>query len=347
MSKGRGEDSLSSAHAYDSGKGKRILIRLAKTLGIVALICSQAIATILWEHRDDVVLFLTIFQGIFIEALPFLVLGALASGFLAVYMKPDFLPRFLPRNPILGVLTGGLIGMIYPVCECGAVPVVRRLYQKGMTPAAGISFLLASPVLNIIVIFSTAQAFGWGEMVLARVIMCYLTAVVTGLVFSRLDPKDIVLPNVTSNPHDHTRMRWNDVPFWKAMALAGDEFMDMVRYLIVGALAATLAQVLIPQSFFLSWAKGPVLSVVALGTLAFTLSLCSNVDAFVALGFASFFAPGALLAFLVFGIHDIHQERDHVPKHVPTESDMAPGSGASCSQLVPCHPVQSALKKLK
>jgi uncharacterized membrane protein YraQ (UPF0718 family) len=292
---------LSATKEHDSGKGRRLWVSLARAAGIVALVCCQPIATALWEYRDKVALFLTIFQGIFIEALPFLLLGALASGFLAVYVKPEVLSRFLPRNRVLGVLAGGLIGMIYPVCECGAVPVVRRLYQKGMTPAAGISFLLASPVLNIIVIFSTAQAFGWGKMVVARVIMCYVTAVVTGLVFSRLAPGDILLPEVTANPHDHTRMRWNDVPFWKAMSLAGDEFMDMVRYLIIGALAATLAQVLIPQSFFLSWAKGPVLSVVAMATLAFTLSLCSNVDAFVALGFASFFAPGALLAFLVFG----------------------------------------------
>lgn len=292
---------MSTDQTPGSNEGKRRLSKLLTTAGIVALICSQGIATLLWEHRDKVASFLVIFQGIFIEALPFLLLGALASGFLAVCVKPEVLARFLPRSRVLGVLVGGLFGMIYPVCECGAVPVVRRLYQKGMTPSAGISFLLASPVLNMIVILSTAKAFGWGKMVLARVIMCYVTAVVTGLIFSRLNPADIVLPEVTANPHDHTRMRWNDVPFWKAMALAGDEFMDMVRYLIIGALAATLAQVLIPQSFFLSWAKGPVLSVVALATLAFTLSLCSNVDAFVALGFAGFFAPGALLAFLVFG----------------------------------------------
>ena len=45
----------------------------------------------------------------------------------------------------------------------------------------------------------------------------------------------------------------------------------------------------------------PTLSVLSLMLLAVVVSVCSSVDAFLALGFAAQITPGALLAFLVLG----------------------------------------------
>jgi uncharacterized membrane protein YraQ (UPF0718 family) len=47
--------------------------------------------------------------------------------------------------------------------------------------------------------------------------------------------------------------------------------------------------------------KGPLTSVFALMALAFVLSVCSTVDAFLALTFVNTFTGGAILGFLVFG----------------------------------------------
>jgi hypothetical protein len=108
--------------------------------------------------------FVTIFLGIFIEAAPFLLLGSLASGLIAEFVSADDIARLYPRNKILATGVGTLMGMAFPVCECGVVPVVRRLYQKGLPISAGIAFLLAAPVINPVVIASTYAAFGFSPI---------------------------------------------------------------------------------------------------------------------------------------------------------------------------------------
>jgi uncharacterized membrane protein YraQ (UPF0718 family) len=75
----------------------------------------------------------------------------------------------------------------------------------------------------------------------------------------------------------------------------------MGRYLVVGAMLAAGLQTFIPQSSLLAIGNGPVLSVLVMLALAVLLSICSTVDAFVALGFVGTFSFGSILSFLVFG----------------------------------------------
>ena len=252
--------------------------------------------------------FTTIFLGIFIEAAPFLLLGTLASGLVEVFISRERLQGLLPSNPVLGALSGGLMGLFFPVCECGVVPLTRRFIRKGMAPATGIAFMLASPVLNPIVIGSTYAAYGWGPMLYLRVGLSLLIAVATGLVFSlhsergKLLKQPIPLRKDGHAAHGHgTDMGPLGQRFQQALALAAEEFFEMGRYFIVGAMLAALLQTLVPQSSLLALGSGPVLSVLAMIALAVLLSICSTVDAFVSLAFVGSFTQGSILAFLVFG----------------------------------------------
>ena len=171
--------------------------KLLNALGILGLALLAVISVLLlqsWAARgfslDWAALsasfstFTTIFLGIFIEAAPFLLLGTLASGLVEVYFDKEAVQRALPRNPFMGALAGGLLGFAFPVCECGVVPLTRRFFHKGMSPATGIAFLLASPVLNPIVIASTYSAYGWGPVLWLRIGLSLLIAVSVGLVFA-------------------------------------------------------------------------------------------------------------------------------------------------------------------
>jgi uncharacterized protein len=89
------------------------------------------------------------------------------------------------RMPVaLQLPLSALGGLAFPVCECGSVPVARRLIARGMHPAAGLAFMLASPILNPIVLASTAIAYrGRGvalQMVAGRALLGLLLAVVAG-----------------------------------------------------------------------------------------------------------------------------------------------------------------------
>ena len=140
--------------------------------------------------------FVTIFLGIFIEAVSFLLLGSLVSGFIAVFVSQDMLDRRLPHQPLLATLAGAGMGLLFPVCECGVVPVARRLFEKGLPLSAGIAFLLAAPVINPIVIFSTYVAFGFGPVLWGRIVFTFLIAVTVGLVFALAKPSAVLLPAV-------------------------------------------------------------------------------------------------------------------------------------------------------
>ena len=83
------------------------------------------------EHPPDlfVVLYLGRFLSIVYEALPFIILGAVIAGFLEELVPQRLLANLLPKSRILAVALGGLLGLVFPMCECGIVPVMRRLLR--------------------------------------------------------------------------------------------------------------------------------------------------------------------------------------------------------------------------
>ena len=147
------------------------------------------------ELADTLTVFSTRFLGIFIEAAPFLLLGTVTSGLIEAFISHDDLMRILPRHPVLATVAGGLMGFAFPVCECGVVPVTRRLYRKGLPAPVGIAFLLASPVVNPIVIASTYAAFHARaiEIVYLRVAVALVAAVLIGLLFGLQSRADRLL----------------------------------------------------------------------------------------------------------------------------------------------------------
>lgn len=269
--------------------------------------------------------FTTIFLSIFIEAVPFLLAGSIVSGLIAVFVNQELLYRFVPRNPVSAAFVGGSMGMIFPVCECGVVPVTRRLYNKGLPVSMGIAFMLAAPVINPVVLASTYAAYGWGPMLYGRFGLSFVIASVIGLIFYFAKPAEVLLPGKvqvpTSDAHlhshnhdhdhddDHHHAEQNHYPanntrsgrFWEAMAIGGDDFFDMSRYLIIGCILAAGMQTVVPQPVLLELGSGTFTAIIAMMVLAFILSVCSTVDAFLSLAFVNTFPAPAILAFLVFG----------------------------------------------
>ncbi|MEN9279174.1 MAG: permease [Thermostichus sp. DG_1_5_bins_95] len=124
-------------------------------------------------------------MSIVVQAMPFLLLGVFLSGLLAVFVDGSQLARFLPKGRLSSAVTGGALGFFFPVCECGNLPVARQLVIKGIPPHVAVAFLLAAPVFNPVVIFSTWIAFRtMPEIVVYRILFSFGIAVVIGLLFS-------------------------------------------------------------------------------------------------------------------------------------------------------------------
>ncbi|MDY7003870.1 MAG: permease [Cyanobacteriota bacterium] len=127
----------------------------------------------------------TLFLSLLVEAIPFLLLGVIFSGILQWFIDERKLITYLPKNPLLGAFVGSLIGFLFPVCECGNVPVARRLLLQGVPVSVAIGFLLAAPTVNPIVIWATWTAFrDQPEIVVLRVVFSLAIATIIGWVFS-------------------------------------------------------------------------------------------------------------------------------------------------------------------
>ncbi|BCX12707.1 MAG: hypothetical protein KatS3mg067_1645 [Thermosynechococcus sp.] len=280
----------------------------------------------------------TLFLSLVVEALPFLLLGILLSSVLLLFVDEQALIRRLPRSPLLGALVGSCIGFLFPVCECGNVPVARRLLVQGLPTSVAIGFLLAAPTINPIVIWATWTAFrDQPEVVVFRVLFSLAIATIIGWVFSfQKDLTPFLQPTVTSL----MRRRQPQATVVPALLQSGtyllgtpgqplamdtltlspptamipwqqrlpqvlenvvQEFRELGGILVLGSLVATTIQVAAPRELILSLGQGPVISIVAMMILGTVISICSTVDAFFALAFASTFTPGSILAFLVLG----------------------------------------------
>ncbi|MDX2161502.1 MAG: permease [bacterium] len=320
----------------ESAQGLRKLVLQVGGVGVVALLFAAVLGS--GEDAGTVLsIFSTRFLGIFIEAVPFLLLGTLVSGLIDSFISADDIARWIPRNPVLATFAGTFMGFAFPVCECGVVPVVRRLFTKGLPMSVGVAFLLAAPVINPIVLAGTYAAFGVGPVLIGRFVLTAVVAILVGLVFAfAARPQEVLQPGAlvksfgrspvpvgggggggggtTANADFApaalpvldaiavpTRRKPLIVGLRDALLMAGSEFFEMGRYLVIGTLLAATMQTLISQDVLLALGRGPVVSVVAMQLLAFVLSVCSTVDAFLALAFAGTFTTGSILAFLVFG----------------------------------------------
>jgi len=219
----------------------------------------------------------TVFCGVFVQAVPFLVLGVLVSGAVAAFVTPERLARWLPRNPALAVAVAGMGGAALPGCECGSVPVARRLFGPGAVGAAALTFMLSAPAINPVVLVATAVAFpGDPMMVLARCVASLITAIVMGLLWFRFGKASWVTRRLPA-PQPHDSGRW--AVFTEA---ARHDFLQAASYLVIGAAAAAALRTLVPPWVFSHLAGHLVLGIITMALLAVVLALCSEADAFVA-----------------------------------------------------------------
>ena len=242
----------------------------------------------------------TVFVAITVQALPFLALGVLVSGAIAVLLSPARLARLLPGSPLLAVPAAAVAGTALPGCECASVPIAGRLAARGVRTEGALAFMLASPAVNPVVLVATAVAFpGQPRMVLARFLGSLLTAIAVGLVWSRLG-RAVPLAAASRRlgldfgPGDQ-RQAWQRL----AAAVRHDLFLSG-GWLVVGAAAAATLQVAVPRAALLAVAQRPALAAPALGALAVLLAICSEADAFVAASLWEF-SLTARLVFLVVG----------------------------------------------
>jgi len=265
-----------------------------------------------------------LFQGLLIEAMPFLLIGVLISG-LARWLAPGgrWLRR-LPTHPLLGPLCGAALGLALAACGCRNGAVARRPPVAGAPAGRALGFLFAAPVLNPIVIASTWAAFPdqpW--LLLARPLGAVVVAVGLCRLLALLPEEQLLQADVVAErrlnqplgtvsllqrrggvlgaPPPSPATPTPRPPLLEVLHHSSGELLQLALLLVGGCALAALVQTLLPRQWLLQLGGAPTGSILALMALSLVISVCSSVDAFLALSFAAQVTPGALLAFLLLG----------------------------------------------
>lgn len=259
-------------HATSRIGSMQILVAVIVGLALIGSAARDFVAS-----TPDIATAATVFCGIFVQALPFLALGVLISGAVATFVTPDRLTRWLPRRTSGAILAAGLGGAALPGCECGSVPVARRLFGEGTVGAAALTFMLAAPAINPVVLIATAVAFpGEPLMVLARCIASLLTALTMGALWARFGQPRWITRNLPRP------VRQQDSRFHTFTEAARHDFLQASSFLVLGAAAAAALHILVPPWMFEHLAGQLALGILVMAALAVILALCSEADAFVA-----------------------------------------------------------------
>jgi uncharacterized membrane protein YraQ (UPF0718 family) len=273
--------------------------------------------------------FIIDFTSIIYEALPFIVLGAVLAGILEELLPQRLITRLLPRSRTLSVMIGGLLGLVFPMCECGIIPVMRRLIRKGLPLSCCVAYILAGPIINVVVLGSTFVAFtpskGYQQagtysyqisatwMMFLRAGVGYVIAVTTALIVDRLYQKhgNALLTPLATPPPEAAKEEEKDEkeearrPFFKRLSNISEtalhDFIDITVFLCLGALLAATIKLRLDHNTIAQLSENyAILTILLMMGIAVALCLCSEADAFVAASFTKM-APSAKLAFLVLG----------------------------------------------
>lgn len=251
---------------------------------------------------DSVLQWFAIFISIIIEALPFVLLGTILSGIIEVFITPDIVNKFLPKNKFLRVLFGTFVGFVFPSCECGIIPIINRFLEKKVPSYTAVPFLATAPIINPIVLFATYSAFGNSiRFLILRFVGATIVAIALGVMLAFLVDDNILKEDAKpTHFHDYSDKKWYQKIFL-ALTHAIDEFFDTGRYLVFGTLIASAMQIYLPTRVLTTIGHSPITAILVMMLLAFILSLCSEADAFIGASLLSTFGIAPVMAFLLIG----------------------------------------------
>ncbi|MFG2813166.1 permease [Streptomyces sp. NPDC048410] len=249
-----------------------------------------------WGEAPAAQAWRTVALAVFLQAVPFMLLGTALSGAINAFVPASVFTRLLPKRPALAVPVAGVAGVVLPGCECASVPVANSLIGRGVEPAAAFAFLLSAPAVNPIVLTATAVAFpGQPTMVLARLLTSLVVAALMGWLWLWRGKTEWLRPSVRHTGHRHGHSRWAEF-----RGGFQHDFLQAGGFLVVGALAAATFNVAVPPAVLDAFTGSAWLSVPFLAGLAVLLAVCSEADAFVAASLTGF-SPVARLTFMVVG----------------------------------------------
>jgi hypothetical protein len=287
-------------HRHGSAQHKRRMRNaelFGAVLGGVMLYYMVDLHTALSDSASGLAAFSHRLGDLWLESSPALLIGYTAAGILTLAL-PRIPQSWLNGGGTLGQsLRGVFFGLPLPICSCGVVPMYSAMAQRGIAPAAGLAFLVATPELGVESVLLGIPLLG-GPLTIARLVAAAVVAITVGLVLGSMTPA--LKPSGTAQAIDDGDLSWME-RIRRGLRFGFVEVVDDTAIWIVGGLliAATVSpdalQGLVGQ-------LPPGLDVVIFALVGLPIYVCASgaTPLAAALIFAGV-SPGAALAFLLAG----------------------------------------------
>lgn len=244
------------------------------------------------------------FLEIFIQ-LTILFVGITAFVSLTLkYLPETKIREWMKNKGILGNIIGVLIGALTPFCACSTIPMTVGFFKTGIPFTVIMSFYIASPLLNPIVMGMLFSLLGW-KIGLIYFIVVFIGAVFFGILLDKLNFSNYVKNVKIKNSSNSEKI--NNKNFFlnlKDSLITGIiDYKNMVIYLFVGVLIGSIIYGYIPEEFIMNVSGEDNLIAVPISAVI-GVPLFLRAESAIAIGLALMekgMSVGAVIALLIGG----------------------------------------------
>jgi uncharacterized membrane protein YraQ (UPF0718 family) len=193
--------------------------------------------------------------------------GELVVLFIVISFLVALLQRYISQETIKRVLTkprkglqnimGAALGALTPFCSCSTIPILVGLFKSGAPFGGTISFLIASPVLNPMIIILFTKFFGI-KITAIYGAFTFVFSVLIGTLLEKLGMEDQIKnvtiqgghnDEITYDVLEGTKMEKHMQVFKFAIKDTFSLFIKVLPFLFVGAGVGAFIYGFVPQSF--------------------------------------------------------------------------------------------------
>ena len=218
----------------------------------------------------------------------------LIGGIIDYFIPRQYIEKYLSRHRKRTILYSIIFGFLMSACSHGILAISIELYKKGASTSSVVAFLLASPWANLPITILLFSFFGIKAAFI--VLSALVVALITGLIYQRLEQKNLVECNKCTHGEDKEvlrdfsiiqdiKRRWREYKFTtknninavKGTLRGSWALTKMVMWwLIIGIIMAAFARAYIPTHIFEHYMGPTLLGLLVTLFFATIIEVCSE-----------------------------------------------------------------------
>ena len=203
---------------------------------------------------DSIIEFIKTFLMLFFELLLLFIVVSFIVSLIQQVVSEEKIKKLLSKpNKAVNYILGMIFGAVTPFCSCSTIPILAGLLNSKVPFGPAMSFLIASPLMNPLMIFMLWALLGWKVAIVYFVVLA-IFSILTGLVFSKMNLAESYKGvNVKGDGFfaNKTGSR-----FKQALNDAWAFLYPMLPYLFIGVFIGAFIYGFIPEEFITKYASG-------------------------------------------------------------------------------------------